>query len=154
LLSQVLRSAPARTRVVQVPMPFGSICKLARQHDDHLDALRVRKLRSVSTAFCVFLLYVCVESIHDICPTMNSEKPRALPIADLLPRPITMQDYHSYAPEKLELIGGFLINGAANPEERRALLGLLLVNVGLLDAVRLAPEKLWGEALAQVYSKG
>jgi len=85
---------------------------------------------------------------------MNSEKPRALPIADLLPRPITMQDYHSYAPEKLELIGGFLINGAANPEERRALLGLLLVNVGLLDAVRLAPEKLWGEALAQVYSKG
>ena len=85
---------------------------------------------------------------------MNPEKPKALPIADLLPRPITMREYHSYAPEKLELIGGFLIDGAANPEERRALLGLLLVNVGLIDAVRFAPEKLWREALEQVYGKG
>jgi len=82
---------------------------------------------------------------------MNSEKPKAPPIADLLPRPITMQEYHSYSPEKLELIGGYLINGAANPEERRGLLGLLLVNVGLIDAVRLAPEKLWREAMERVY---
>ena len=85
---------------------------------------------------------------------MNSEKPNALAIADLLPRAITLQEYQSHTPEKLELIGGYLINSAANHEERRALLGLLLVNVGLLEAVKLAPAKLWREALQQVYDRG
>ncbi len=37
------------------------------------------------------------------------------------------------------------------PDARRQLLGLLPVNVGLLEAVRLVPEKRWREALERVY---
>ncbi len=52
-----------------------------------------------------------------------------LPVPDLEPRPITSQ-------------------------RRRELLQLLLANAGLLEAVRLAPQELWRDALRRVYGLG
>lgn len=72
-------------------------------------------------------------------------------IPDLEARPITMEEYHGYAPEKFELMGGYLFLPGEYPELRLKLLRLLLVNVGLAEAVRLAPERQWREALARVY---
>ena len=51
------------------------------------------------------------------------------------------------APEKLELIRGRL---CWSEEARLLLLGLLLENVGLNAAVRLAPPERWREALAHL----
>ena len=53
--------------------------------------------------------------------------------------------------QKLELSDGYLIHGPRYLEGRRDLLMLLLVNQGLLEAVRLAPPELWREAIRQVY---
>ena len=74
-----------------------------------------------------------------------------LPMADLEPRPITMDEYQAHTPEKFELLHGYLFAPADYPDERRQLLGLLLVNVGLIEAVRLVPEARWREALTRVY---
>ena len=74
-----------------------------------------------------------------------------LPPPDLEPRPITMDQYHAYAPEKFELLDGYLFLPGQYPELRRELLRLLLINVGLQEAVKLAPEARWREALEQVY---
>lgn len=79
------------------------------------------------------------------------ETPGALPIPDLEPRAIGLEEYHAHTPEKFELLEGYLFDTAEYPDVRRQLLGLLLVNVGLLDAVRLAPEERWREALQRVY---
>jgi len=78
-------------------------------------------------------------------------RPDERPVPDLKPRAITLEEYHAHAPEKFELWDGYLFNTVDHPDARHALLGLLLVNVGLLDAVRLAPEERWREALARVY---
>lgn len=78
---------------------------------------------------------------------------RALPIPDLEPRPIEMDDYHAHAPEKFELWEGYLFEPAEYPEARRRLLALLFVNVGLLEAVRLVPEERWRAALERVYGR-
>ena len=51
------------------------------------------------------------------------------------------------APEKLELIEGRL---CWSDEDRLLLLGLLLENVGLNAAVRLAPPERWRAALAHL----
>jgi len=75
------------------------------------------------------------------------------PIPDLEARPITMQEYHEYAPEKFELLGGYLFLPGEYPEPRVKLLRLLLANVGLLEAVRLAPEQQWRTALERVYGR-
>ena len=69
----------------------------------------------------------------------------------LEPQRVTVEQCFALAPEKLELYQGFLIAPPAYPDERRNLLALLLTNVGLLDAVRLAPPERWQEALRQVY---
>ena len=74
-----------------------------------------------------------------------------LPIPGLEPRPVTLEEYHTDTPEKFELWGGYLFHAADYPDARRQLLGLLLVNVGLLEAVRLVPEERWREALERVY---
>lgn len=50
-------------------------------------------------------------------------------------------------PEKIELIDGKLFGTEG---DRLRMLGLLLENVGLLPAVRLAPLERWREALAPV----
>jgi len=75
------------------------------------------------------------------------------PIPDLEGRPITMDQYDALTPEKLELWEGYLIDPPEYPEERRNLLSLLLVNEGLLQAVRLAPPERWRAALSQVYGE-
>lgn len=69
-------------------------------------------------------------------------------------RAITLEEYYAYAPEKFELIGGYLFYGPDYPEHRHQLLKLLLVNVGLLEAVKLVPEERWRAALEQVYGSG
>lgn len=74
------------------------------------------------------------------------------PIPGLGPRRITIDEYHDGTPEKLELLGGY-ISGGEYSEERRALLRLLLVNEGLIEAVKLAPPGLWREALERVYGR-
>ncbi|MEX2156153.1 MAG: hypothetical protein WD773_04880 [Gemmatimonadales bacterium] len=73
-------------------------------------------------------------------------------VPDLEPRAITIDEYYAYAPEKVELLGGYLFLPAEYPEPRRKLLQLLLVNIGLLEAVRLVPEDRWREAFERVYS--
>ena len=83
-----------------------------------------------------------------------SETNGELPVPDLEPRPITMDEYHAHTPEKFELWQGYLFHPAGDPEARRQLLGLLLVNVGLLETVKLVPEDRWREALEQVYGNG
>lgn len=74
-----------------------------------------------------------------------------LPIPDLEPRALTLEEYHAHTPEKFELWDGYLFSTADDSEARRRLLGVLLANVGLLDAVRLAPEERWREALERAF---
>ena len=81
---------------------------------------------------------------------MDKTKPE-LPIPGLEPRPVTLEECRTYTPEKFELWGGYLFHAADDPDARHQLLGLLLVNVGLLEAVRLVPEDRWREALERVY---
>jgi hypothetical protein len=70
------------------------------------------------------------------------------PVPDLAPQRINVDEYHMCTAEKLELLGGFLCEG---PRPRLELLRLLLVNVGLAEAVTLAPEERWREALKRAY---
>ncbi len=77
--------------------------------------------------------------------------PETLPVPDLEPRTIDVAEFHANTPEKFELIGGYLFDVAEHPDSRRRLLALLLVNVGLLEAARLAPQERWLEALARVH---
>lgn len=80
---------------------------------------------------------------------MNGEIPLPNPALD--PRPITFDEYRELTPEKLELLSGYLISPPDEPEERRRLLAILLVNLGLVEVVKLAPEALWREALGRAY---
>lgn len=70
-----------------------------------------------------------------------------LPVPELEPRPISLDEYRAFTPEKLELFCGYLIAPSDEPEERHRLLALLLVNLGLIEAVELAPEACWRDAL-------
>ena len=79
------------------------------------------------------------------------EKKSPLPVPDLDPRRITLDEYMAFTPEKLELVSGYLIHPPHWTDARRELLALLLVNVGLAEAVKLAPESRWREALERVY---
>lgn len=63
------------------------------------------------------------------------------------PRRWTVDEFHARGeafPEKMELIDGRLF---WSQEERLALLAGLLEQVGLTEAVRLAPRELWLAAL-------
>ena len=82
------------------------------------------------------------------------ERSGVLLIPDLEARAVNVEEYRAHTPEKFELLGGYLFDSAEHPETRHRLLNLLLVNVGLLEAVRLAPEDRWREALARVYGSG
>ena len=66
-------------------------------------------------------------------------------------RPVTLEEYRAFTPEKLELLSGYLIAPPDEPEERRRLLMLLLVNVGLVETLKLVPEARWREALDRAY---
>lgn len=74
-----------------------------------------------------------------------------IPIAGLEPHRLTLAEYHSCKVEHLELLDGYLCDGPPPSRRRRELLQLMLANVGLLEAVRLAPEQRWREALNRVY---
>ncbi len=76
--------------------------------------------------------------------------PAPRPVPDLGPHPITLEQYHDYAAEKIELLGGYLFAPADYHEDRRNMLLLLLVNEGLDAAIRLAPIERWREALRRV----
>ena len=82
------------------------------------------------------------------------ERAGELLIPDLEAGAINVEEYRANTPEKLELLGGYLCDSAEHPETRQRLLNLLLVNVGLLEAVRLAPQDRWREALARIYGSG
>jgi hypothetical protein len=56
-----------------------------------------------------------------------------LPVPDLDPGPITLEQFEAFTPEKLELVSGYLIDGPEWPEPRQQLLALLLVNSGLVS---------------------
>lgn len=77
--------------------------------------------------------------------------PEQLPIPELEARAIDVEEFRAFTPEKFELLEGYLFDTRQYAESRQRLLRLLLVNVGLLDAVRLAPEERWREALHRVY---
>jgi hypothetical protein len=89
----------------------------------------------------------------EVARMQDSERPVERPVPDLEPRRITLDQYEALTPEKLELWEGYLIDGPDYPEQRRDLLLLLLVNEGLLEAVRLAPADRWRAALRQVYGE-
>lgn len=80
-----------------------------------------------------------------------TERSSQLLIPDLEPRRITLDEYYEYGPEKIELLDGHLFDPESPSEIRRRFLALLLVNVGLLEAVTLAPERQWRKALDRVY---
>lgn len=73
------------------------------------------------------------------------------PEPGLVGRPVTLDEYRRFTPEKLELLSGYLIAPPEEPEERRRLLMLLLVNVGLVETLRLAPEARWREAFDRAF---
>lgn len=77
------------------------------------------------------------------------------PVPDLEAHPITFDEYYAFTPEKFELYGGYLFAPADDDwyQWRRGLLRLLLVNEGLVEAVRLAPRERWLEALRRVYGQ-
>ena len=74
-----------------------------------------------------------------------------LPVPDPGPRAITLDEYLALTPEKLELWEGYLIEPPDHHEARRALLALLMTNLGLVEVVRLAPRTRWIEALSRAY---
>lgn len=80
---------------------------------------------------------------------MEPRPPR--PVPDIEHRPINLEQYEAFTPEKVELIEGYLIDGPDYHQERLDLLMLLLVNEGLAEAVRLAPEERWRAAIRRVY---
>ena len=64
--------------------------------------------------------------------------------------PIGVEAYEQGVPEKLELLDGFLIGGAGDDGPREKLLQLLLINVGLVRTLQLAPLSRWEQALGVV----
>jgi len=136
---------------------------ISLEYELHLTEYRVRRdllerdsawLDRVTTAMSL-ICRLLAEAIPTVPQRRHHEVPveipGGLPIPNLEPRAITLEEYHAQTPEKFELLEGHLFDTAAYPDSRRRLLGLLLVNVGLLDAVRLAPEEGWREALRRVY---
>lgn len=69
---------------------------------------------------------------------MSEERKVPLPEVRPWPRPITVEEYRAYAPEKLELVDGYLMGGPDGQDRRLELLALLLANCGLEAAVFMA----------------
>ncbi|PYO92606.1 MAG: hypothetical protein DMD62_12960 [Gemmatimonadetes bacterium] len=80
--------------------------------------------------------------------------PDQLPNPDLDGQPIDGEQFGAFTPEKFELVKGYLFDSREHPESRRNLLKLLLVNLGLVEVVRSAPEERWREALRHAYKPG
>lgn len=80
-----------------------------------------------------------------------NETSQILPAPAMEPLRVNVDQYHAYAPEKFELLDGYLFYGL---EDRLKLLKLLFVNVGLGEVVKLLPEERWRDALERVYGGG
>jgi hypothetical protein len=110
------------------------------------------RITAAMSLLCRMLAAVIPDSLprrhRDDAVSLASEQ---RPVPDLKPRAITLDEYHAHTPEKFELLEGYLFRPGDDPDARRRLLGLLLVNVGLLEAVTLAPEERWRDALRRVY---
>lgn len=78
----------------------------------------------------------------------------ALPIPDLEGHPLTVREYQALLPERIELIGGYLLGPAEDHDQRLKLLAALLKNEGLLIVIRLVPYETWQEALRLAYKRG
>ncbi|MFN3476202.1 MAG: Uma2 family endonuclease [Candidatus Methylomirabilales bacterium] len=77
-----------------------------------------------------------------------------LPVPDIEPAPIGLEQFLEFVPEKFELVDGYLFDGAHEHARRMRLLALLLTNEGLARVLQLAPEEKWREALHRVFGKG
>ena len=64
--------------------------------------------------------------------------------------PISFEADDQGVPAKLELLDGFLIGGAGDDGPREKLLRLLLINVGLVRTLQLAPLSRGEQALRVV----
>ncbi|GMV07611.1 MAG: hypothetical protein AMXMBFR53_38860 [Gemmatimonadota bacterium] len=76
-----------------------------------------------------------------------------LPEPRLEPSSITYDEYVSCTPERFEVIEGHLFDEPGSTERRQKLLALLLKDLGLLEAVQLAPEERWRQALLRAYGR-
>ena len=76
-----------------------------------------------------------------------------LPEPNVMPAPISGAQYQQFAPQKFELIGGYLFDGPVNHQERINLLALLMTNEGLARVLLLAPEEKWRAAMQQIFGK-
>lgn len=73
-----------------------------------------------------------------------------LPIPCCWPEPITLEQFETFAPEKLELVDGYLLGPPDSEEARQArirLMVLLLANCGLGEATMFSDEYHWREAI-------
>jgi hypothetical protein len=77
---------------------------------------------------------------------MTAENEPQVPVPDVSPRRLTLDEYLDFTPEKIELIDGDL----APQKEMSDLLASLLTNVGLEKALSFAPLEKWEAALAKV----
>ena len=75
-------------------------------------------------------------------------------IPGLHPRPLNVDEYRALAPEKIELLDGWVFGTPDYPEERVKAIRTVLINIGLLEVVRHAPAELWREALDRAYGLG
>jgi hypothetical protein len=116
--------------------------------------LRTRELAWLKR-FSSGMSLLCRMMVEAVRPSSSpSGTPATALLPELQPRAVSVNDFREHTPEKLELVEGFLIDGAQYPEARRRLLGLLLVNVGLLETIRLAPAERWRDALQHLSEGG
>lgn len=69
------------------------------------------------------------------------------------PAPIDVELFVRFVPRKLELVEGYLIDRPDRPKARLGLLALLLRNVGLKEALALAPREVWEQAMRDVWGR-
>lgn len=74
---------------------------------------------------------------------------RKVPVPEPYPwgRPITLEEYEAFVPDRLDLVEGYLIDGPGAPERRLALLALLVANCGLEAAIFAAHRDYLREAV-------
>lgn len=82
-----------------------------------------------------------------------SANPVDLPEPKVMPAPITEMQFLQFAPQKTELVSGYLYDGPINHQERINMLALLMTNEGLARVLLLAPEAQWRAALKQIFGK-
>jgi hypothetical protein len=82
-----------------------------------------------------------------------SAKPNQLPEPDVMPAPITNEQYFEFSAPRTEMVGGYLYDGPVHHQERINMLALLMTNEGLARVLLLAPEAKWRKAMQQIFGK-